>query len=291
MQFRNLVYLVAQAAAAALPDPDPAHVQGTIPEVRQHHKPRAACNNDNVLRAMRDKRFSSSASDFCSTYIRPTVTQTAYASTEHQTVTATPTETVFDVSTRTVVNTMGIHTTYIYSTIDDPRYNWKRDAPAYPTWLGQTYEPSRVSSACSCLITSPAAPAQQTVSVTDPVTVTDTDFLPTATVTVHTTTKKNIYTVPTVTATLGIECGLRGCTYDSYVLRSTNEKAFSDCVYQCGYWGNCVSIQWNAIDSFCNLLTDNATVVYNPETANNLDYCRNYQIYDWQCVMDKGIDT
>ena len=31
--------------------------------------------------------------------------------------------------------TPGRHTTYVYTTNDDPRYNWKRDAPAYPTWL------------------------------------------------------------------------------------------------------------------------------------------------------------
>ncbi|UNI16561.1 hypothetical protein JDV02_002987 [Purpureocillium takamizusanense] len=283
MHLRSLAVFAVQAAAVALPDPDPSQVYGAAARWNQR---RAACHDDNVLRNLRDKRFSASASEFCSTYIQSTVTQTAYESTTHQTVTATPVETVAATTiVYTATFTPGIHTTYVWSTIQDPRYNWKRDAPAYPTWLPVTYEPSRVSSACSCFITSPAAPAQQTVSSTGVLTITDTDVLPTVTTTLVSTVTTELFTVPTVTATVGIECGLRGCTTEDWVLMSRNEPKFEDCVSLCKIWGNCVSLQWNAVDSICNLLKDNATVVYNPNTPDNLAACRNFQIYDWQCVI------
>jgi len=111
------------------------------------------------------------------------------------------------------------------------------------------------------------------------------------TTTIFSTVKTQVLTVPTITATVGIECGLRGCTSEDYVLMSRNENVFEDCVGLCAQWGNCVSLQWNAVDSVCNLLKENATVAYNTGTPDNLAYCRNFQIYDWQCVLKDKFDV
>ncbi|KAL8792878.1 MAG: hypothetical protein Q9195_004520 [Heterodermia aff. obscurata] len=90
-----------------------------------------SCNRDNLLRSFVDPRYSSSASAYCSSYIRPTVKSTA-------TVTTTVT----------------------------PAGKAKRDFPM------TTYPASRLSSACSCILT--ATPTATTVVTTVTSTVTAT---------------------------------------------------------------------------------------------------------------------
>ena len=102
------------------------------------------------LRNLRDKRYSASASAFCSTYIQSTVTETAK-------VAAITTKTDFvtpDAVTVTSTKFMTLQNTFV-----------KRDAQAYPTWLPASYPPSRVSSACSCFVT-PSAPVTVTTTIT-----------------------------------------------------------------------------------------------------------------------------
>ncbi|CAO1600773.1 MAG: hypothetical protein LQ349_000360 [Xanthoria aureola] len=84
------------------------------------------CNGDNLYNSFIDRRYSASASAFCSTYIRPTVT-----------------------ATTTVATTV-------------PATKAKRDFAA------TTYPPSRLSSACSCILTAtpPATTVQTTVTAT-----------------------------------------------------------------------------------------------------------------------------
>ena len=49
-------------------------VASARPSAQDPLKERGSCNHDNLLRLFLDKRYSSSASDFCSSYIAPTVT-------------------------------------------------------------------------------------------------------------------------------------------------------------------------------------------------------------------------
>ncbi|KAL8740409.1 MAG: hypothetical protein Q9190_006886 [Brigantiaea leucoxantha] len=96
------------------------------------------CNHDNLYRSFVDPRYSASASSFCSTYIRPTVKTVATTTT---TITTTATAA-----------------------------NAKRDLPATTA-----YEPSRLSSACSCILTSlPTPTTVYTATVTSTQTATTT---------------------------------------------------------------------------------------------------------------------
>lgn len=102
MQAKLLALLVAQATAVAIPSEDtdsyidlekgiewPTDVEAR--SVNNLFGRTNGCNADNCLRNLRDKRYSSSASEFCSTWIQSTVTNTQYAvQTDHQTVTQTP---------------------------------------------------------------------------------------------------------------------------------------------------------------------------------------------------------
>lgn len=101
MQSKLVVVLAAaQAAAVALPSDSTGYVQGPNgvmwgpgePHINARSNPVApVCNADNCLRNLRDKRYSSSASAFCSTFIQPTVTNTEYTiATEHKTEVVTP---------------------------------------------------------------------------------------------------------------------------------------------------------------------------------------------------------
>lgn len=95
MQPKLLALLAAHAAAIAVPSDSPLvqHAGGVMDQsVNPILDRRAAvCNADNCLRNLRDKRYSSSASVFCSTFIQSTVTNTFYdIATEQKTITETP---------------------------------------------------------------------------------------------------------------------------------------------------------------------------------------------------------
>jgi len=197
MQAKLLALLAAHAAAIAVPsEPDVTidYKQGlAIPrDIARLVKERDVCNADNCLRNLRDKRYSSSASAFCSTFIQSTVVNTQYAiATDHKTNTETPPPvTVTNViveydrppslplcarcttctqecsccPSSDLLNPTATEIVTQYSTIPDPRY--KRGAQPYPTWLSASYPPERVSSACSCFIPSPSPAIQQTVTLT-----------------------------------------------------------------------------------------------------------------------------
>ncbi|MCJ1372877.1 hypothetical protein MMC20_004103 [Loxospora ochrophaea] len=125
---------------------------------------RDACNHDNLYRSFVDPRYSSSASAFCSSYIRSTVKAAATATT---TVTATITGPV-----------------------------QKRDLPATTA-----YPASRLSSACSCILSSVPSPTTA-YTTTKLVTITATAIVtPTKTVTPTTTSTSTTTTTPTTTST------------------------------------------------------------------------------------------
>ncbi|KAL8706718.1 MAG: hypothetical protein Q9201_000243 [Fulgogasparrea decipioides] len=109
---------------------------------------RAVCNADNCLRALR--RYNTSASPFCSTYIAP------YTST----ITATTTATIYSV----ISNSAGS----IITPTPPPRDDNPISTQTYATPCSST---PRLSSACSCLLTS-APPAMTTTVPVATVTVT-----------------------------------------------------------------------------------------------------------------------
>lgn len=95
MHFKLLAVLAANAAAIAVPGEASIDKRTNLITERSSSsiiKARTGsggCDADNVLRNLRDKRYSSSASAFCSTYIQSTVTNTDYT-----TAVTTVTETV-----------------------------------------------------------------------------------------------------------------------------------------------------------------------------------------------------
>ncbi|KAF3212743.1 hypothetical protein TWF679_005632 [Orbilia oligospora] len=159
------------------------------------------CTANNVLRRFRDKRYSKSASAFCSKYIRSTITDTVLVPatiTTEKTKTPPPTfVTVTDVSILTETDTST--STFLVPTTEVPIPKIaKRSKIAYPPWLSTQYSPSRVSSACSCFIAAPCKPTRVTKTI---VTGTVTAFSKTKTLPpVVSTITESVTTITTITS-------------------------------------------------------------------------------------------
>ncbi|KAF3216713.1 hypothetical protein TWF191_008956 [Orbilia oligospora] len=159
------------------------------------------CTANNVLRRLRDKRYSKSASAFCSKYIRSTITDTVLVPatiTTEKTKTPPPTfVTVTDVSILTETDTST--STFLVPTTEVPIPKIaKRSKIAYPPWLSTQYSPSRVSSACSCFIAAPCKPTRVTKTI---VTGTVTAFSKTKTLPpVVSTITESVTTITTITS-------------------------------------------------------------------------------------------
>ncbi|EPS43552.1 hypothetical protein H072_2431 [Dactylellina haptotyla CBS 200.50] len=149
---------------------------------------RAQCNADNCLRNLKDQRYSSSASVFCSEWLRSTLTNTiSVLSTVSVTATITPphaTLTSISSSIQTITATITQTTTITAPNGGGGMTLVKREIIGYPAWLSATYPATRVSSACSCFISdaNPPFPATTTVTATNTLRVTIT--LPTVTDTI-----------------------------------------------------------------------------------------------------------
>ncbi|MCJ1399328.1 Mucin-2 [Xylographa trunciseda] len=115
------------------------------------------CNHDNLFRIFLDARYSSSASAFCSYYIEST-----------STVTAT---TVPVIPVTSIVTLPASVTDFVTVT---PAAMKKRSASATPTAPdgAATYPASRLSSACSCLVTPSTVTTTSTVTSPSTTTVT-----------------------------------------------------------------------------------------------------------------------
>ncbi|KAL8800312.1 MAG: hypothetical protein Q9182_005275 [Xanthomendoza sp. 2 TL-2023] len=107
------------------------------------------CNGDNLYNSFKDPRFSSSASAFCSTYIR----QTIQATTTVTSVALVQTQPLNTITRRFLTS----HSTTVSAA------NVKRDLSATTA-----FPPARLSSACSCILT--ATPSPVTVSTATVVT-------------------------------------------------------------------------------------------------------------------------
>ncbi|GJN74754.1 PAN domain-containing protein [Purpureocillium lilacinum] len=287
MQAKLLALLAAHAAAIAVPsEPDVTidYKQGlAIPrDIARLVKERDVCNADNCLRNLRDKRYSSSASAFCSTFIQSTVVNTQYAiATDHKTNTETPPPvTVTNVIVDDLLNPTATEIVTQYSTIPDPRY--KRGAQPYPTWLSASYPPERVSSACSCFIPSPSPAIQQTVTLTTSTeTVVAVETLPPVTNTVDVTSTHTIDVVATQTATVGVTCGIKGCVWgNDLLLQSTGSLPnIAACKALCTSNAQCQSFQWSEQYKYCNIGKAPATQFWATPS------CSEFKVYDVACSI------
>ncbi|MCJ1291534.1 hypothetical protein MMC34_003079 [Xylographa carneopallida] len=127
------------------------------------------CNHDNLFRLFLDTRYSSSASAFCSYYIESTTTITA---------TTAPV-----VPVTTIVTIPASATDFVTVT---PAPMKKRQASATPTAPDNaaTYPASRLSSACSCLVTPSTITTTKTLTQASTTTVVEDVTAPAPTETV-----------------------------------------------------------------------------------------------------------
>ncbi|KAK2592676.1 hypothetical protein QQS21_009643 [Conoideocrella luteorostrata] len=275
MQAKLIALFAAHAAAVAVPsnipspfaDDDPTPWPPAEAEARSIKQMMAAradpaapvCNADNCLRNLRDKRYSASASDFCSIWIQSTITNTVYAvATDRQTVTQTPVPvTATAKATVDYTYVTGTETVTKYTTIADPRYA-KRQENIYPAWLSTSYPASRVSSACSCFIATPSPAIKETVTLT-----TSTDAQ-TATQTLdpvtNTITQTATNTIPAVAKQTiiggGLRCGIKGCVSSSAYLKGftiSEVPTLQACKAACMARPDCKSFDWGINGGGCAL--------------------------------------
>lgn len=245
----------------AMPAAEPVNCHaGTCDGLTKRTTQPGVCHSNNLLRNLRDKRYSVSASAFCSTYIQSTVTETAN---------------VLAVTTETAVITPDAVTVTSTNFVTLPNTFEKRAAQPYPTWLPATYPPQSVSSACSCFV-SPSAPVTVTTTIT------------TGTNTVSTTT-----TAPTPTSTITVDaqghCAVPGC-HQSRALKTTVNEAFTarDCINQCAGTSSCQVVQFGADGSgssrtyYCNMFAAPIAEVYASGTSTD-SYCSTYLFFEVGC--------
>ncbi|EPS42052.1 hypothetical protein H072_3954 [Dactylellina haptotyla CBS 200.50] len=250
---------------------------------------RANCNADNCLRNLRDKRYSISASQFCSMWLQKTVTDTLSV-TVAQSVTATetpPANTLILSETVTITDTETILTTD-YPTAVNTFVKRGGDIP-YPPWLTATYPPVRVSSACSCFISSPSAPATITTTLTvatETETATET-LLPLTDIVTSVFTATASATVTQVITGPEIPCGAVGCSNAIGFLDTDPSAAtVADCKAFCSSNASCQSFQFGetiAGDTGCNIFENQVADSYAIGYSNSPD-C-NFRFYDARCTV------
>ncbi|KAF3927966.1 hypothetical protein ABW20_dc0109304 [Dactylellina cionopaga] len=250
---------------------------------------RAACDSDNALRNLKDKRYSSSASIFCSAWLQSTITNTlSVTATSSATTTETPpADTAVVSETVTVTNTETTVTTE-YPTAVNTFVKRGDDVP-YPTWLTTAYAPSRVSSACSCFITSPSAPVVLTATTTI---ATQTN---TATVTLSplTNTVTTFFTdTASATATQvitgpEIPCGATGCSNAVGFIDATLEASTAEaCKTFCQGNSSCKSFQFGLIPDYsvCHIFETEVAETYANGYSTD-EGCTPFKFYDVKCIV------
>ncbi|KAJ6444922.1 PAN domain-containing protein [Purpureocillium lavendulum] len=296
MQVKRLALFAVSAAAAALPaDPEAYYDEATNTLSERAAKndvllgrttPQGqVCNADNCLRNLRDARYSSSASLFCSTYIQSTVTDTAYAvATAYDTATVTPdAATVTDRAVVGATVTTGTDTVTVYTTIP-PAGPVKRDN-AYPPWLSASYPGDRVSSACSCFISSPSPAIHQTVTLTtstQTLTNTVTGETPTTTITLTSTSTTNV--AATATSVITRRCGVVGCgKILSTIEASLEYNTLAKCKARCLAVADCKSYSFGGpLLPVCTLGRVSAKDFYS-ELSPLFPQCKLTKLYDASC--------
>ncbi|KAK5989629.1 hypothetical protein PT974_07883 [Cladobotryum mycophilum] len=260
------LYAAAQAAAVLVPsDQDVTTISdsGIIykRDVTNVLNERTVCNADNCLRNLRDQRYSSSASNFCSTFIQSTVINTFYAvTTDKKTVMATPP--VIIVTDVQVVNAAAI-----------------------------TGTDTVTASACSCFIATPAPAIQQSLTLTTPIeTQISTDILPTPTTIITQTSTITSNVAATETAYAGVRYGHRGCsvgTNGPNIESTTNYPTLQLCKARCMQVPECTAFQfttYNPASPYCNLARVDANSWWYLYSAGNA-ICDSARLYDRNCAI------
>ncbi|KAI9676054.1 MAG: hypothetical protein M1817_000797 [Caeruleum heppii] len=280
-----LLLSIVSAAPTASDEP---HCENGICEYAAALSKRQTCNADNLLRNLRDKRYSSSASAFCSKFIQSTIESTvSVAASTTTTATSTPApivESVVESSTSVVLSTT---TTTSFGTEATVTLK-KREAVPYPSFLATTYAPSRVSSACSCLVTpSPAATSSVTVT-TGTNTLTDTITLdPSTTTTTSTTTTVTSSTSTATVVDSSLQCGRPGCGRSERTLAVLQPLPMSGCAQQCNMQPLCTFYQVAGSDPnfmTCTLYRGTFQEVYD-QISSSIPACQPFRFFDRRCPL------
>ncbi|KAK6337178.1 hypothetical protein TWF718_009961 [Orbilia javanica] len=287
--------LPAAIAAGELPADDIIKLSEGYPPPDFNVRKRDGCHADNVLRLLRDKRYSSSASAFCSKFIQSTITDTVLAV---ATITTEATETppltsvtVTEVSILTETDT-STSTSFISTTAVPIPNIVKRSQIAYPPWLSTQYSPQRVSSACSCHITAPCPATHVTNTI---VTGTATAFSKTITLPpVVSTITESVTTLTTITSIVAtpkiINCKVtpacrRGDRppLGDIVFNYTHEQCKKRCLETAG----CLSIQYGftgSVQGVCFLNPWTVEDTYGPEISMASSVCAWWYMDDVECT-------
>lgn len=178
--------------------------------------------------------------------------------------------------------------TYQFTTLQNT-FAKRDDYQPYPTWFSSSYEPSRVSSACSCLVTPPLVTTTLTVVKT---TTTKTTVSNKAMSQATWQAYMSQTTVPKATATVVVQssgyCGVPGCSNGLTPIQSTFNEVFNahDCIQQCRDDPTCVLVNFgfetNPTLYFCNRFTRPLNETYQ-EGSSTAFRCGGYRFYDVGC--------
>ncbi|KAK6337233.1 hypothetical protein TWF718_010014 [Orbilia javanica] len=246
---------------------------------------RSGCNGDNLLRNLRNRKYSSSASVFCSEWLQSAATTLFVTATLSVTVTSTPavnTITQTGIITATEISTV---TTTAFPTAINTFV--KRVEIPYPSWLATTYLPARVSSACSCFIVPPtggvltvtetaATQINRVTEILSSITVTQTSLV---TQTASTTTTSVVVGSP-------VACGVPGCTDSDGFYDQLEGSSLAGCRTFCENTPTCQSFQFGSLNSgtICNIFeTDVADAYANGFSTNPI--CQQFRFYDLRCIL------
>ncbi|KAF3931103.1 hypothetical protein ABW20_dc0107367 [Dactylellina cionopaga] len=218
---------------------------------------RAACNADNALRNLRDKRYSSSASIFCSVFLQSTITNTlTAAATSPPTVTATPPAKTITISQSVIITNSVTTFTTLYPPAEST-FVKRGDNIPYPPWISATYPISRTT----------LAPLTSTVTSS------------------FTSTVSAIST--SVIIGPPIACGPIGCSNGpGFFGQQAGLPDVASCKSACAGMPTCKSYQFGipGSTSICNLYTVEVAVTYAPGHSTD-DICKTFKFYDIQCVV------
>ncbi|KAK6499121.1 hypothetical protein TWF481_011692 [Arthrobotrys musiformis] len=276
MSLKSLLFLAALAVSSQ------ARPEGGINGPLTKRTGSNGCNADNALRNLRDARYSSSASLFCSEWLQSTITNTlSLTVTASATATETPEPvTVTTETTDTVTNTETTFTTEYPTAVNT---FFKRGEIGYPTWLAATYPATRVSSACSCFISSPSAAITATYTTTV-ATVTNTA---TTTLEPLTGTETSITTATASATTVAVQtgpeipCGVVGCTNGAGFIDWQSLADRAACKSLCKSTTGCLSYQWSSWH--CTLFDVEVGETYATGYSTDVN-CANYRFYDARCL-------
>ncbi|KAE9364888.1 hypothetical protein N431DRAFT_489351 [Stipitochalara longipes BDJ] len=268
-----------------------------------------ACVTDAVMRSLSAYRYS--ASDFCTLYLRSTISETIVVATTVTTTDFTvqpPPITVTATITKVETLTVQVDSTTTTALYPSPIKRAELDARSVPVppYLS-TFAPYQLSSGCSCFITPLPTPTYTVVASTVITTYKHaTTTLPPLHITKYTTTTSTSTITQTLTTVVPNCFPVNGCimsnTSWSAVAWNLTQDGPLWCQYYCGDIGGCLSFQVG-LGAVCNIIalegwrawdaspaaTGVAAGVGGPVTvAGTEQNCSNFWIYERECGFITG---